>query len=99
MKTPEQIAEEIVARHADLTLDDLGLAAESMIVEAIHADRAQMNEPEDTGPGSGDLCVLVSTFTVEHYRCDEYADGTRTSSIDGHVVVPPKPGALKGFNR
>lgn len=51
---------------------------------------------------SGDLCSFVPGTRgafVEHYRCDEYADGTITSTIDGTVTQEAKPGALKGFSR
>lgn len=51
---------------------------------------------------SGDLCSFVPGTRgalVEHYRCDEHADGTITSTIDGKITRRAPAGALKGFSR
>lgn len=68
VKTPEQIAEAIEAlpQYAGLTLDDLGLSVEEMMIAAIEADRAQRPALEQWTvfevdyPNSGDA-----------YNCDE----------------------------
>jgi hypothetical protein len=48
---------------------------------------------------SGDLCRFVGRYGVEHYRCDEYADGTITNQVNGTTTTPAPEGALKGFER
>ena len=48
---------------------------------------------------SGDYCYLSSDFTVTHFRCDDYADGTVTDARTGKIVVLAPKGALHGFTR
>lgn len=54
MKTPEQVAEQILTseRYLEMTVDDLGYSAEDMIVEAIKADRAQRADAEESARAS-----------------------------------------------
>ena len=37
----------------------------------------------------GDLCRLLGDYQVEHYRCDQYPDGTITSVVTGAVLRWP----------
>lgn len=46
---------------------------------------------------SGDLCRFVPGG-VEHYRCDDYFDGTVTNP-HGQIITYGPVGAMKGFNR
>lgn len=49
---------------------------------------------------SGDLCRFVGEPTmVEHYRCDEHADGTVTDPRTGEIVRHAPSGARRGFER
>lgn len=54
-------------------------------------------DPVAPKPTAGDLCRLVGGFNVEHYRCDDYADGTVTNL--GKVTKPAPKGAPRGFQR
>lgn len=58
-----------------------------------------MTDDRPTGPVSGDYCRFLRNAKVEHYRCDEYRDGTITSVITGEVVKPAHWGAPIGFYR
>ena len=42
-----------------------------------------------TEPKPGDLCRLLPGYRVEHYRCDQYPDGTITSVVTGAVLRWP----------
>lgn len=37
-------------------------------------------------PKSGDFCRILGNFEVEHYHCDEFADGVVTNVITGKIV-------------
>lgn len=58
---------------------------------------------EPDPPTSGTYCRMLPGLRVEHYMCDEHADGTITSVSDddtnGTILTPPLPDALKGFDR
>lgn len=64
------------------------------------AQEAEAYEPPPAK--SGDFCRLVTTLSVpasEHYRCDEYADGTITNIETHRVIRYAQPGAPIGFDR
>ena len=42
-----------------------------------------------TEPMPGDLCRLLGDYQVEHYRCDQYPDGTITSVATGAILRWP----------
>lgn len=50
---------------------------------------------------SGDLCRFLpgGTGLVEHYRCDDYRDGTITNCITGELVKEAPYTAPRGFKR
>lgn len=48
-------------------------------------------------PQSGDLCRLLPGYRVEHYRCDEYQDGTITDVVAGQIIFQPV-GTPVGFS-
>lgn len=37
-------------------------------------------------PKPGDLCRLLGNYEVEHYECDEFADGVVTNVITNKIV-------------
>lgn len=47
-----------------------------------------MNTIDLTAPQyqPGDLCIILGNFEVQHYDCDEFADGVVTNVLTGKVV-------------
>lgn len=40
----------------------------------------------DVSPKPGDLCRILPNYEVQHYDCDEFADGVVTNILTGKVV-------------
>jgi len=81
---------------------DWEISVEPDEVEVIDIVRAPDDEDDDTMPApvSGDLCHFLPGGTmVEHYRCDDYRDGTITNCITGETVQDAPYTAPRGFVR
>ena len=95
------------ARHGLIVAEGvvmLGTPAEfAEWARGVLASALAMDANEPRPPQSGDMCRFGDVpGTVEHYRCDDYADGTITDrgpSGRGRILKAAKPDARKGFQR